>query len=334
MSASRSGTRATSRSIPTPPLDAISEADEVEPGGAEVLQRDEQAAVEQLERALHELLLRERVADLDGRALVAVGLVELGAGQHRGAADPVAARRGAEEDHDVAHARRRRADHAVRLGQPERHRVDQAALLVGRLEVDLAADRRHADRVAVVPDAGHGVVEQVARAPRGLGLAEAQRVEHGDRPRAEREDVAQDAADAGGGALEGLDRARVVVRLDLEGHGQSAADVHGAGVLSRPHDDVAALGRQRLEQQLGVLVGAVLAPQQREHGELDLVGRPAELVDDERVLVAREAEGDRLVDRGQHGGVRHVPPPPPTRRASARPRCRRTARRPRARDGA
>ena len=31
MSASRSGTRATSRSIPTPPLDAISEADEVSP---------------------------------------------------------------------------------------------------------------------------------------------------------------------------------------------------------------------------------------------------------------------------------------------------------------
>ena len=169
----------------------------------------------------------------------------------------------------------------------------------GRLEVDLAADRRHADRVAVVPDAGHGVVEQVARAPRRVGLAEAQRVEHRDRPRAEREDVAQDAADAGGGALEGLDRAGVVVRLDLEGDRQPAAHRHRAGVLARPHDDVAALGGQRLEQQLGVLVGAVLAPQQREHRELDLVGRAPELVDDERVLVAREAEGDGVVDRGQ-----------------------------------
>jgi hypothetical protein len=90
-----------------------------EAGGAEVLQRDEQAAVEQLERALHELLLRERIADLDGRALVAVGLVELGAGQHGRAADAVAARRGAEEDHDVADARGRRADHPRRLGQAE-----------------------------------------------------------------------------------------------------------------------------------------------------------------------------------------------------------------------
>ena len=191
--------------------------------GAEVLQRHEQAAVEQLQRALHELLLRERVADLDRRALVAVGLAELGAGQHRGPADAVAPRRGAEEDDDVAHARRRRADHAPRLGQAERHRVDQAVLLVGRLEVDLAADRRHADRVAVVPDAGHGAVEQIARALRRVGLAEAQRVEHGDRARAEGEDVAQDAADAGGGALEGLDRAGVVVRLDLEGDRQAAA---------------------------------------------------------------------------------------------------------------
>ena len=51
---------------------------------------------------------------------------------------------------------------AVRAREPERHRVDEAVLLVGLLEVDLAADRRHADRVAVVADPADGVVEQVA----------------------------------------------------------------------------------------------------------------------------------------------------------------------------
>ena len=46
-------------------------------GRAEVLQRDEQPALEQLERALEQLLLLERVADLDGGALGGVELVEL-----------------------------------------------------------------------------------------------------------------------------------------------------------------------------------------------------------------------------------------------------------------
>ena len=55
-------------------------------------------------------------------------------------------------------------------------------------------------------DAGDHALEQVARAL-GVELAEAQRVEHRDRARADREDVAQDAADAGGRALEGLDGA-------------------------------------------------------------------------------------------------------------------------------
>ena len=47
-----------------------------------------------------------------------------------------------------------------------------------------------------MPDAGHGALEQVARALGGR-LAEPQRVQHRDRPGADREDVAQDAADAG-----------------------------------------------------------------------------------------------------------------------------------------
>ena len=88
---SRSGTRATSMSSPTPPLLAISRGRRGEPGGAEVLERDEQLAVEQLEAALEQLLLGERVADLDRRALGLVALAELGAREHRRAADPVAA---------------------------------------------------------------------------------------------------------------------------------------------------------------------------------------------------------------------------------------------------
>jgi hypothetical protein len=183
--------------------------------------------LEQLERALEELLLLEGVADLDGRALVLVGLpssADASTDAPPMPSRPVDAPKSTSTLPDAAAALRIRSSARAR---PERHRVDQAVLLVRALEVDLAADRRHADRVAVVADARDRAVEQVARA-RARRLAEAQRVEHGDRPRADREDVAQDAADAGGGALERLDRARVVVRLDLERDRQPVADVDRA----------------------------------------------------------------------------------------------------------
>ena len=132
-------------------------------------------------------------------------------------------------------------------------------------------------------DAGDDVVEQVARAL-GVELAEAERVEHADRPGAEREDVAEDPADPGRRPLERLDRARVVVGLDLERDRVAVADVDRAGVLARAHDDARALGRQPAQQLPGVLVGAVLGPEQREHRQLDLVRIAAHQLDDPRVL--------------------------------------------------
>ena len=270
-----------------------------EPGRAQVLERDEQPALEQLERALEQLLLLERVADLDRRALRGVELVELGRSQHRRAADAVAPRARTEQQHDVADARGRGADQVVLLDQPEAHRVDEAVLLVAVLEVDLAADGGDADRVAVVADARDRLLEQVARARAARDLAEAQRVEDRDRPRADREDVAQDATDAGRRALERLDRARVVVRLDLERAREPAAQRHRAGVLARAHDHAPALDRQRAQQPLGVLVGAVLRPHQREDRELDLVRLALHVLDDELVLAVGETE--LAVARRGHG---------------------------------
>ena len=67
-----------------------------------------------------------------------------------------------------------------------------------------------------------------------VGRAEAQRIEVGDGPRAHGEHVAHDAADAGRGALVGLDVARVVVALHLEDDGPAVADVDDARVLAGP----------------------------------------------------------------------------------------------------
>ena len=116
---------------------------------------------------------------------------------------------------------------------------------VAVLEVDLAAHGGDAEAVAVEADAADHAVEQVAlRAFRLVELAEAQRVERRDGPRAHGEDVAHDAADAGGGALEGLDGRRVVVAFDLHGHGPAVADVDDAGVLAGPCSMRGPLGRE------------------------------------------------------------------------------------------
>ena len=155
-------------------------------------------------------------------------------------------------------------------------------------------------------DAGHRLVEQVARALGGRGLAEAQAVEHGDRSRPDGEHVTQDPADAGGGSLERLDGARMVVRLDLERNGQATAHIDRAGVLARTHDHVRPLGGQSAQQLARVLVGAVLGPHQAEHGQLDAVRLPAQALDDQRVFVIGEAE--LAVARSRRGRRRQRAP--------------------------
>src|SRR5262249_35268455 len=125
--------------------------------------------LEQLERALEQLLLLERVAHLYGRALLRGGAAvlitggELGRGQDGGTADPVASRGGAEQDDNVPHPGRRASHEPLTRREPERHRVHKAVVRKGRLEVPPAARRGHAGRVPVMGDTRHGPVEQVAR---------------------------------------------------------------------------------------------------------------------------------------------------------------------------
>ena len=115
---------------------------------------------------------------------------------------------------------------------------------VGGVEDRLAADVRDADAVAVAADAAHDR-RRTARAARSSSSGpKPQRVDQRDRPRAHREDVAQDPADAGGRALVRLDRRRVVVALDLERDREAVADVDHAGVLARALQHARAVGGQ------------------------------------------------------------------------------------------
>ena len=83
-----------------------------EPRGAEVLERDQRPRPGQLEAAVHELALGERVAHLHRGALVLV-LVQLGRRQHARAADAVAAGAVADQHQRVARPRRRRPQQAL-----------------------------------------------------------------------------------------------------------------------------------------------------------------------------------------------------------------------------
>src|ERR1019366_1623143 len=132
-------------------------------------------------------------------------------------------------------------------------------------------------------DAGH----QVSNARR-VERTEAQRVEHRDRSRAHGEDVTENAADAGGRALIRLDGGRMVVRLDLERHGESVTDRDHAGVLTGTLQHVRRRGREFPEQGPRMFVRAVLAPQRAHDAEFRERRRAAQHVHQAIVLVPRE----------------------------------------------
>ena len=269
---------------------------------AQVLQRDDEAGARELEGALEELLARERVAHLDRRALLLASVVEVLRGEDARPADAVAAGGGPVEDEEVALADGAGADERLGPKDAEAERVHERVLAVGGVEDGLAAHVGHPDAVSVAPDAAHDPAEELAWA--GLvERAEAQGVEDGNRSCAHGEDVAQDAAHAGGRALEGLHRGGMVVALDLEGHGPAVARVDDPCVLPRALKHARPLGGEAAQLEAGVLVPAVLRPQQREHGELQAVRLAAEALEDLGVLSVREPERpvQRLSDRRRHG---------------------------------
>ena len=163
------------------------------------------------------------------------------------------------------------------------------------------------------------------------GVAEAQRVEQRHRPRTHGEHVAQDAADAGGGPLVGLDEGGVVVALHLEDRDQPVADVDHAGILARAADHPGGLGRELAEVDLRGFVGAVLAPHHREDAELDQVRRPAE----DRPGSAGTPRASARARRRCAGVIGSLMPAPRAASGtSAARRCRRAAARSPARDAA
>src|SRR5690606_4083065 len=255
----------------------------------EVLDPLDHAGGVELEAALDEDLLHERVAYLDAGPLGGHPVLEGLRREDGGAADAVAPGPGTEEDDLVPGAGGIGEVNVLVAEHAEAERVDQRVALVGGVELGLAADVGQTQAVAVAADAGDDAVHD-ARGVRVVDGTEAELVHDGDRPGIHGDDVADDAAHAGRGALIRLDEARVVVRLDLEGHGPSLTDVDDAGVLPDPDQEMPAhlvggLVAELAQMAFGGLVGAVLGPHHRVHGELGRGGPAPEDFDDAGVLV-------------------------------------------------
>ena len=124
-----------------------------EAGRAHVLDADDEAGHgHHLEARLDQQLLHEGIALLDGGPVGRALGAQLLRGEG-GAAEAVAAGGGAHIVDGIAEAGRLAAADLVVAQRPEAERVDERVALVGAVEVDVAADRGHADAVAVVGDA-------------------------------------------------------------------------------------------------------------------------------------------------------------------------------------
>ena len=233
-----------------------------EAGRAHVLNADDGAGLHRLQTGFEQQLFQERVAHLHVGALL-LGLFAEFSRRHGGAVDTVAAGLRSDVDHGVADSGCLGVEDFVATKNTQRENVHQRVAVVALLKNALPADGGDAETVSVMRNAADYAFEDSAVAG-VIGRAEAERIHHGDGAGAHGENVAQDAADAGGRALERLNETGVIVGFDLEGDGVALADVDDAGVFSGALQDHLAAGGELLEMQAGALVGAVLAPHHAE----------------------------------------------------------------------
>ena len=116
-------------------------------------------------------------------------------------------------------------------------RVHKWVALVDAIENGFASDVRKTEAVAVERDSADYSVHNSCGV-RVLNCSEAKLIHDGNWASAHGQDVSNNAADAGGRALKGLNEAGMVVALDLEGDRPALADVNHAGVFAHANHEV------------------------------------------------------------------------------------------------
>src|SRR3989442_3871673 len=216
-------------------------------GGAQVLNGRDAVELVELQAGFAEQLLKERVPNLDRGAPRCRSFIHLHGGEGR-AMDPVTARVGTDHEHDVAGAISLRAAKPALRHQPDAHRVDNRVVGVAAIEVHLTTDRWTAETIAVATDAGDDALEQVTISA-FLQWTETQGIEDCDGTCPHGKNIPKDPPHPGSGPLVGLDRRRMVVRLDLEDERQSIPDTDGTPVLAGSVREMRPVGAHLAQQR-------------------------------------------------------------------------------------
>ena len=152
----------------------------------------------------------------------------------------------------------------------EAKNIDQRISLETFIKINFAANRRHADAVTVVCDAGNNAGKQTTivsdfgfrisdvgwfffpvsgfQFPVFRDWSEPEGIEQKLRTRSHRKNVANDSADTRGRPLEGLDCARMIMTFDLERDCPAITDIDYAGVFLAGFDQDIRSGRRKLSQ--------------------------------------------------------------------------------------
>ncbi len=151
--------------------------------------------------------------------------------------------------------------------------VDERISRISFIKPCFATHGGKSDAVAVVGNAGNDTRKESAVGG-GIGStifngAEAQRIEEKNRTCAHREDVTNDATDSGGGTLERLDGAGVIVAFDFKSNGPTVPNVENTRVFLAGLDENARPGSGKFFQlRTGVFIGAMLAPHDGKNTQL------------------------------------------------------------------
>ena len=164
MPGSRFGTLARSISTPVPPRLAVSQVEQVSPAAPMSWMPATASVASNSRQASSKQLLLERIADLHGRPIFARFLGQL-ARSEGGAGQTVAAGFRADVEDRIADAPGRAARELFVPQHAETENIDERIAFEALVEINLAADGRDADAIAVMRDAGDDAGEEPAVVP-------------------------------------------------------------------------------------------------------------------------------------------------------------------------
>ena len=121
-----------------------------------------------------------------------------------------------------------------------------------------------------------------------VGLAEAQRIEIGNRTRAHCEYIAHNATHTGGRTLIRFNERRVVVAFHFENRRITIANINHTGIFARPLNDLRAIDRQFFQPFARGFIRAMLRPHDGKHAKLGIIGRAPHMRADHLKLVRRQ----------------------------------------------